>query len=76
MAASHTKLKLLNFPLVFQNRGGCRLSSLAQSAPGSVKEPPIEQGPEFVVHTEVEKKIRLQIWMFAQMELMRKTHSD
>ena len=36
MAASHTKLKPLNFPLVFKNRGGCRSFSLAPSAPRSV----------------------------------------
>lgn len=43
------------FPLAFQNRGGCRSFSLAQSALGAVQEPPTERGPKFVVYAEVPK---------------------
>lgn len=72
MAASNTKLKPLNFPLVFQNRGGCHFFSLAQSALTSVEEPLIEPGPEFVVHAEVAQTSDSRFGLLAQMELMEK----
>lgn len=67
MAATHTKLKPLNFPLVFQNLGGCRSFSLALSI---VDEPQIECMPNFFcVHTGG-GNIRLQVWMLTQIQLM------
>lgn len=76
MAASHTELKPLNFPLVFQNRGGCRFFSLAQCALRSVEETPIERRPKIVMHTEVAKKKKIpsevRFRILAQMELMEK----
>lgn len=53
MAASHTELKPLNFPLVFQNCGDCCSFSLAQPAPRA------ERKPKFVMLTEAGNTSRL-----------------
>lgn len=71
MAASHTKLKPLNFPLVFQNCSGCCSFGLVKSVHRPVEEMLTEHRPKIVKQTEV-GKTDFGFTMFAQMALMEK----